>query len=258
VPWELINTYLRVPLLAMVVCRLAGMIMFLPILGALSIPATIRALLVIGLAFLVTPFVDYRGDMPATVGGLALALGGELLLGSLVGMVVAACFYGMQLGGLMIAQETGAAFGSIVDPTTGVEETIISGFYLQLGAVVFLIFGGHRALVSACIESFGALPVLSGWHEPELALEALLKALAVGTETGIRVAAPVALTMFVVNLAMGFVSRTVPQLNVATLGFAVKSLAAFAIMMVSLPAAAMAFVWACEQAAEVVQALIGL
>jgi len=240
-PYELLTHYLRLPVFFLVVSRLGGLILFQPIFGALAVPSHLRMLLVVGLAALVTPFVSLTTPFPATIGGVALALVGELALGALVGLVVAIGFLGLQLGGLLIAQESGLAFGQIVDPSSGEEESVLSSLYLQLGAVIYLIVGGHRAVFAACLDTFSALPLLASHDVASAGVELLCAALAAGGELAIRVAAPAVLTMFLLNVAMGFISRTVPQLNVTTLGFSFKALVGFVIMAVALPTALTAF-----------------
>ncbi|HOO16762.1 MAG TPA: flagellar biosynthetic protein FliR, partial [Phycisphaerae bacterium] len=81
--------------------------------------------------------------------------------------------------------------------------------------------------------------------------------LTVASATAIRIAAPAVLTLFLVNLAMGFIARTVPQLNVVTVGFSIKALIGFAIMAVALPSAMNAFVSALDISLEWLHELIG-
>lgn len=240
-PFELIGLYLKLPIFLLVASRLGGMIMFLPVFGGAVMPAQVRLLFVVGLAALVCPMVTMDAAVSWHPLGLVLALGREVLLGILMGQIVQMCFLGLQLGGQMIAQETGLAFGEVVDPSTEVEQSLIGSLYVQLGAVVFLIVGGHRALIGAALESFRRIPLLGDMQTAQSGVAVLLDAVTVSGEIAIRVAAPVLLTLFLINVAMGFVSRTVPQFNVLTIGFSVKGLVGFLIMAVALPAALSAF-----------------
>ena len=256
-PFELLAPYLKLPVFLLVVSRLGGLIMFQPILGGYAIPPNIRVLLVSGLAARVTPFVHLSGAAPTRPLEIVFAMGSEVLLGVLMGLVVRMCFLGLQLGGQVIAQESGLAFGRIADPSTGAEHSIISGLYLQLGAVVFLIVGGHRALVAVALDTFNTIPLLGNSstlvHGPDLVLDALT----LGGEIALRVAAPVILTLFLVNAAMGFISRTVPQFNILTIGFSLKGLVGFLLMAISLPAALEAFTDALEITIGWIGALVG-
>ena len=253
-PFELLAQYLKLPVFALVAARLGGLIMFQPVLGSLAVPMNVRVVLVLGLAALLTPVVSLPA---ATPGGIVLAMAGEVLLGALIGAVSVACFIGLQMGGLLIAQESGIAFGQIVDPNTEEQETVIGMFYLQLAMVVFLIVGGHRAIIAACLETFRTIPLLDGGFSARLGSELLLQALTLGGQVALRVAAPTMLAMFLVNLAMGFISRTMPQFNILSFGFSVKSMLAFVLMAVSLPSAANALIGALEHACRWLNTLIG-
>jgi flagellar biosynthetic protein FliR len=256
-PLELLATYLKLPVFALVVSRLGGLIMFQPILGGYAIPRNMRVLLILGLAALVTPFVELSATAPTTPAGILLAMGNELLLGVLMGLTVGMCFLGLQIGGQIIAQESGLAFGRVADPTTGAQQTIFSNLYLQLGAVVFLIVGGHRALVAVALDTFDAIPLLGDAGTFSRGVGAAFDALTLGAEIGLRVAAPVLLTLFLVTAAMGFVSRTIPQFNILTVGFSVKGLVGFVLMAISLPAALEAFTDALEATVGWVAGLAG-
>ncbi len=256
-PLELLATYLKLPVFALVVSRLGGLLMFQPIIGGYAIPRNVRVLLVLGLAALATPFVQLSGAAPVKPASILLAMGSELLLGVLMGLAVRMCFLGLQIGGQIIAQESGLAFGRVADPTTGAEQSIFSSLYLQLGAVVFLIVGGHRALVTVALDTFDAIPLLDDPATITCGVGLVLDALTLGAEIGLRVAAPVLLTLFLVTAAMGFVSRTIPQFNILTVGFSVKGLVGFLLMAISLPAALEAFTDALETTAGWITELIG-
>lgn len=254
-PIELVNTYLTLPLFALVASRLAGVVMFLPAVGGMAVPAKVRALLVIGLAALVTPLL--AGPEPAVhwsgvsePWGLAQALGGELAIGALMGLAVRVCFDGVQAGAQLIAQESGMAFGQVVDPSSGMESDTVSVLYVQLATVVFLIVGGHRLLLAAAVDTFSAVPPLAAVGVIAPGLDTVIDALTAGGALALKVAAPVVVTLLLVQFALGFISRTVPQLNVATVGFSLKGMVAFVLMAAALPMAMEAFVDTVERVFE--------
>ncbi|MBK9120291.1 MAG: flagellar biosynthetic protein FliR [Phycisphaerales bacterium] len=247
-PTELLGVLLRLPIFALVAGRLGGLLMFQPVFGALSVPIRLRVLFVLALAALITPLVPLPADAPDTPLGVLLAIFGELLLGLLLGLVTSLCFLGMQFGGLLIAQESGLAYGQIVDPTNEEQDTVVGVFYLQLALVVYLILGGHRALLSACLDTFGDVPLLAATPAALLGGDLLVSALVLSTSLAIQVAGPVLLTLFLVNAALGFVSRSMPALNVLLLGFPLKAGLAFLLMAVGLPAAIDAFSAAVQEA----------
>lgn len=256
-PLELIATYLKLPVFLLVASRLGGLVMFQPIIGGYAVPANIRALFVLGLAVLVTPFVQLTAAAPAQPLRIVLAMGSELLLGVLMGLVVRMCFLGLQLGAQLVAQESGLAFGRVADPNTGAQQSIFSTLYVQLATVVFLIVGGHRVIVAVALDTFDTIPLLGDQATFAHGVGLLFDALTLGGEIAIRLAGPIILTLFLVTAAMGFVSRTVPQFNILTVGFSIKGLVGFVLMAISLPTALEAFTTALETTVSWIAALAG-
>jgi flagellar biosynthetic protein FliR len=246
VPAELIAGYLKLPVFALVAARLAGLLMWQPVLGAMAIPARLRALLILGLAAMITPLVHLPADAPDTPLGVLLALGGEVLLGGLLGLLTAACFVGLEVGGQLVAQEAGLAFGQLVDPNTEQEQTVVGVFQVQFAVVVYLVIGGHRALLAACLDTFESIPLLATVATGAAGSELLCRVLDQSGQVALRVTAPALLALFLVNLALGFISRTLPQLNIIAVGFSVKSLVAFLVLAAALPSATGAWLTALE------------
>lgn len=253
-PFELLQPYMQLPLLALVCGRIAGVLMFAPLLGGLSVPMQVRVLLIAALTALLAPLVTPPARMPESLAALALALAGELSIGAIMGLTLRMCFVGLQIGGQLIAQESGTAFAQLVDPNSGIEGDTLSMLYVQLGGIVFLIVGGHRETIRAALESFRNVPLLAGISVVG-ATETLLAATTSGLELALRVAAPVLVSMLIVNVALGFVARTVPQLNVATVGFSIKGVLAFACVAVALPTAMDGFLEALDGAVTLVRGI---
>jgi flagellar biosynthesis protein FliR len=256
-PYELLSIYLKLPVFALVLARLAGMVAWQPVLSAMAVPAHLRALMVLALAALVTPLIAPPAALPDTAAGLTLALAAEGALGMLMGLVIAVCFVGAQMGGMLIAQESGLAIGQIADPSSSEEETLLSSFYAQFALVIYMVVGGHRALLAACLDTFDCIPLLGNGGAMRLGTDLLVNALTVASAAAIRIAAPAVLTLFLVNLALGFIARTVPQLNIVTVGFSVKALIGFVIMAVALPSAMNAYVDTLNVSLEWVRDLMG-
>jgi flagellar biosynthetic protein FliR len=51
---------------------------------------------------------------------------------------------------------------------------------------------------------------------------------------GIRLAAPAMVALFLISIAMGFLAKTIPQLNILTIGFAIRVVVGLVITILSL------------------------
>jgi flagellar biosynthesis protein FliR len=54
-------------------------------------------------------------------------------------------------------------------------------------------------------------------------------------ELGLKLSAPVVVSILVVNLVLGVIGKTVPQLNVLVTSFPINILVGFGLMMITLP-----------------------
>lgn len=255
-PSELHHLFLNLPLFALVIARLGGLLFFQPILAALSVPVQVRAVLVLALAAMMAPLAPVLGPLPSTPVELALGLARELVIGAALGAVSAAAFIGLQTGGMLLAQETGLSYGQVLDPASGEESSVLSMFYMQLGVATFLLVGGHRTVVRACLETFQTIPLGNDGGRSIFAADLAIDALRAGSTLALQVAMPTLVTLFLLNTAMGFAARTLPQLNLLSIGFSIKTLIGFALMAASLPAAVQAFLIAVEHGERSVAALI--
>ncbi len=254
-PAELIELYSRLPVFVLLIARLGGLVLYQPFFAALSIPGTVRALWIVALAALVAPLAP-PATPPDTVGGMALAIGGEIMLGAILGSVSTALFVALQMGGMLIAQDSGLNYGQIVDPTAGEDLTVLSMLYTQLGMAVFLSVGGERIVIAAVLDSVQALPLPVSGQVAFLGADVLLDALAASTALALRFAAPAILSLTLVNALLGFLSRAMPQLNVLTVGFALKALLAYVLIAVALPSTISVFSAGVDELAEITHKIL--
>ena len=165
---------------------------------------------------------------------------GEFSLGLVLGLGVLITFSGLQLAGEMIDQQTGLALGEISNPGMEINGSMTGQFLFLFGTVLLLVMepiNGHLLLVGSLVETFQTLPV--GEATISVSTVDLLSTLVhQSLVLGIRVAAPMLGVMSLVALTMGFLSHSVPQLNVLVIGFPVR--ASISLIVLSLMLAATA------------------
>ena len=228
----------HLPAWLMVLFRLSGMFLLTPVLGSGSIPMQVKALLVIGLSCCVYPTLLMDGAAvaalaPAMLGQMTIwsvgpTLAVELLLGYVLGYCVMLPLAGMQTGGHIIGQQMGLGIGGVYNPELEGEAGVVGQFLFLIGLLIFLVVGGHHAVFAVLVGSFGHVPLggLSALSDfpPAAILNMILGLLAVMMELAVRIAAPLMCLLFLESVAMGFLARTVPQMNVLSIGFALRIL----------------------------------
>jgi flagellar biosynthesis protein FliR len=115
----------------------------------------------------------------------------------------------------------------------GEESDVIQQLLYFLALATFLMMGGLEAIFLSTLRSFeyvGAGVFLEGGSTLPILLGMVLGA----TEIGMRVALPLLGVVFLETVAMGFVSKTVPQLNVLSLGFPLRIMIGLVMMIAGL------------------------
>ena len=92
----------------------------------------------------------------------------------------------------------------------------------------------HLALAATVVESYQALPPGQAWISAE-SLGGLVRFGGVLFAAGLSIALPVAFAIVLVQLVMGMLSRTAPQLNLFAVGFPAALLAGMVLLAIAAP-----------------------
>jgi flagellar biosynthetic protein FliR len=223
----------RVPVFVLVLCRVGGVMIFAPLFGSARIPKRVRGLMAVVMAMGMTGGLARPPILPATTIETTVAMAGELAFGIAVGTVLSFVFIAAQWAGQLIGQQIGFNLAETFDPQFGASSTVIGDLYFMLTLIVFLSVGGHRQVVAGLRDSFDTMPLLSVGVDRPL-FDAVVQGLSTATVLAARLAAPVLLTMLVVDLALGFLGKTIPQLNVMAAGMSIKALVGIAVLALGL------------------------
>lgn len=231
----------HVPAWLMVMFRLSGIFILAPMLGSTTIPRTVKVLLVITLTFCIYPMLlDPHHESAALLApiidhGLSLwvlvpHIGMELLVGLAVGYCASLPLIGMQLGGDIIDKQIGIGFADIVNPETGEQSGVVANTLFMMALAIFTILGGHRIMLMILVGSFDTVPI-GGFADFEGLVTMVLGMLTVTFHTGFRIAAPLLCLIFLQTVSLGFIARTVPQLNIMSVGFTIRILNGIILMI---------------------------
>jgi flagellar biosynthesis protein FliR len=217
--------------------RIATMIALLPIFGSQQIPIPLKAGLAFFLTVILYPAVHQSGitAVPATTGLFALMFIKELFLGVIIGFVASLIFTAVQFAGYLVDVLTGFSFVELVDPFSDTSVSIFGQFNVLVFTIFFFALNGHYFLLLAIEKSFAVIPLL-GAHIPEGPLSrALIKAVGDVLVLGFRFSAPIFVTLFLTQIALAVVARTVPQINVFFVGIPLNIVIAFSVAIIALP-----------------------
>jgi flagellar biosynthesis protein FliR len=226
-PWALSVALLSV--------RLTVALALSPALAAYGIPTIVRVVLMVVLAALVfaqrapPEAATHWTSNPALIVGPVVC---EILIGALLGLGVHAVLGALALAGRLLDVQIGFAIGSVFDPVSGSSANVLGSIAALLGVTVFVTSNGHLGLAQLVGGSIDALPL---GELPEFA-DPLRPVLAAGSifTLGVALAAPVAVSLLLTDLALGVMSRNMPQINVLLLAMPVKVVVGYLVLAYSM------------------------
>jgi flagellar biosynthetic protein FliR len=208
-------------LFLLIVMRVAFILFMMPLLGTRNIPVLAKAGLTLTLSLILLPVVEIRPAVfpSETLHFLSLMVY-EGLIGFILGLSIKVVFASIQLAGEFAGFQMGLSMAQIVDPSSGVDATLMAQLYYFLALLVFLSINGHHWFFRAVVQSFrllppGGLDLHEGLYRYFLSLSGKMFLI------GIKIAAPVTAILVLTQVAMGIVAKMVPQINILITSFPV-------------------------------------
>ena len=205
----------------LVMLRVAGVLLGLPILANPSVPFAFRALLLVWLSALIYISLGLPSRPPELDPLIGLPLfAGEFLIGAAMGLAARMMLGVAEIAGSLMGTTGGLSVARAFDPVTGSQSNTIGRFLVMAALIVFVGVGGHVAMLGAVIDSYRVFPLGDASALPEMILNLMETATAM-FNLAFRLAAPVAVVALVVNVGLGLLVRVAPQLNLFAVGFLV-------------------------------------
>lgn len=219
----------------LVFVRISAFFLLIPVINFIRLPVVVRISLAVALSVFLKTFVisegspdlvpDYRylmNVMIEVVNGAALAFG------------MFAAFATFQLAGRIIDFQMGLAVANQVDPITNAPSPLVGTVLFLLGSIVFILAGGMEVVLKVLVLSFESFP--PGQSIETLSLSSVSDSFGLMFSVSVILIAPIIVTLFLIDIAMAFSARFMPQMNVFILSIPLKVAIGFSVL-------AMAVVW---------------
>jgi flagellar biosynthetic protein FliR len=219
----------------LVVARLSGLFLIAPVFSSKMIPAKIKIMVLLVLAATLTPIVmSTAPPVPDGILDLVLALGIESIIGFAIGFSVAIVFSAVQVGASLIDTSIGFSMANIIDPLNNAQASVLGSFYSLVATLAFLSVDGHHWLIAGFKRSFDTVP-LGSMPRIEATMLNLFAEFGQLFTIAFQIAAPVLVTLLLVDAVLGIVARVVPQMNVFFVGIPLKIGVGLVAVIITLP-----------------------
>jgi flagellar biosynthesis protein FliR len=216
--------------------RLSVIAALLPLISGRSVPVLWRFALAGVIAAALSPVI--LNDMP--LGAVDLTwptFAGEavrsLIIGIVLTFVIGIPFAAVRFAGQIVGMQIGFSMVNTLDPQGGGQMTILSNVYYILAVLLYFTTDAHHLMITAMTESCRLLPIFSP-ITPSAAMWLILQDFSQYFRLGLIISAPVAIVLLLVSASMGFVVKTVPQINILVVGFPIKIAVGLAMFGMSL------------------------
>ena len=214
----------------LILVRVSAFIGFFPLFSGRQIPMLVKSGLSVSLAFFWFDPLMARDPAELDIVTSTLVLIKEFTIGFLLAAALGVLLIPARVAGAYLTQEIGLNGPAIVDPTQGTSTSALSMMMEALAIILFFTLHGHHILILCLNQSYETPMDLLN-----LPVEALIDVFGQIPAMGIAIVAPVAIFSFILVVALGFLNKAAPTLNLFSVGIPVRVGLGLACLLIFLP-----------------------
>ena len=202
-----------------ILMRVMPILFMMPLFSGTYIPHPLKVTFSLVVSLVLLPIVRVEPQrFPPDPWSLTFFMISELMIGLILGLSMKLIFSGLQLAGEFAGFQMGFGVAHVVDPQSGIDTTVMAQLNYLIGLLVFCSIDGHHWFFRALVQSFqllspGELHLGEGIYRHFLNLSGKMFIIA------IQMVAPVVVVLILIQIALGLVAKTVPQINILVTSF---------------------------------------
>jgi flagellar biosynthetic protein FliR len=236
--------------------RAGAMLLSAPFFGSRMLPLQIRIILSFALGAFVMSQVEAPSVEVLTSFLVIPLVLQELAIGLSIGLTFTIIFAAVGLAGEKIASSSGLSFSMQVDPTGSGQTPVVSQILTLFALVIFFSINGHLHVFLLLLRSYETVPIgapmISG-----VMTQAGIDAGGLMFKLAANIMLPIVAVLLIINLAIGIITKSAPQLNLFSFGFPITIFSVFILLTLSVTPFAWAFSDLVGEIVEFLEDLIG-
>jgi flagellar biosynthesis protein FliR len=211
----------------LVLARLSGVFVFVPLPGLQSGPSAPKILLAMMLTFGMYSRWPHLDPIPQSMLQLAGWMLAEAAIGLATGLAVAFLIEAVMFAAQAISTQAGFAYASTIDPNTEADSTVLLILAQLIAGLLFFVMGFDRVLLAILARSLETHPP-GAFIVSHASVEALMMLASSIFTTGVHLALPLMTMLFLIDLSIGLLGHLNSQLQLIALAFPAKMITALA------------------------------
>ncbi len=214
--------------------RVLGVMSFAPIFGNQTVTRRVRIFIAVAFSFAVFVAYPYTPLGYTTFIGYTFILLKELVVGLSIGFTSNITLTIIQMAGQFIDRELGFSMVSNFDQTFNTETTITAEFYNMLFMVIMLCSDMHYFVLSALSDSFELIPIGNAAIDTGIIYDTMIQYISDYFIIAVRISLPIQISIMLLNVVLGVLAKTAPQMSMFVIGIQLKIFIGFAVLFVTL------------------------
>jgi len=222
----------HVILFLLLFARVSGLFAFFPFFSYSTIPVSVKTAFAIFMVIFLYPMATMP-DIQINIATITLAILSELFMGLIAGLILNLVFAMLQMAGMQISFVMGFTMANVLDPQSNSQSPIISQILGFFGLLVLLSFNIHHLMIIFLAKSLHFLPLGTFYPGGNL-WEYIMKSVSSMFVYGFILSFPIVGFSLLLDLVFGMLMKTMPQFNLLVVGFPIKIMVGFVVLIVVL------------------------
>ncbi|MTI80180.1 MAG: flagellar type III secretion system protein FliR [Firmicutes bacterium] len=222
------------PVLMLVFVRCSAFLVTSPLFIIPGIPTVVKSGFAFLLAIIIYPLVPAPEAPLEGFWGFGLMVASEAAVGLAMGFIVTMVFNAFRMAGQLIDMQIGYAMSQMMDPVSGSLNTLMGRFFYFVALATLLSMDGHHGLIWGLVKSYQVLPLNVASIDGGVT-NFIIRAFADTITMALKIAIPITSVLLMVDISLGVMGRTAPQMNIFMLGFPFKIMLGLVSIAILLP-----------------------
>ena len=228
---------MQILVFGLILLRMIAFVVSSAVFSAAQIPVPLKVLMAVVFTLVIYSSVasnEVIVRMKESQDQLLLLSAREVLIGISLGFVTRLFFFAVGMAGELVSISMGLGQAQMFNPMMGSMGNAMEQFYMVIGTLVFLGFNGHHFMIQGVVQSYQTVPLAELTLVPQTFAEIVYK-IQEFFVIAIKIAAPVLISMIIIQFGMALLSRVVPQINVIVTSASLTVVLGFVILFICLP-----------------------
>lgn len=201
-------------ILFLIFLRISSAFVSAPFFGNRIIPVVTKLFISMVISYIIFLSTDHSAIKDVPTGWLLLIYSfKEIVMGLIIGFALQFVFFGVSYAGTLIGFEIGLNLAEVFNPSEEVNSNIIGEILYYSAIMIFLLINGHHYLIRALQQSFNIIGI-GMFSFPEPLYQTMIKLAGSVFVIAVKIATPILVSFFLINIAEGIISRMIPNMQV--------------------------------------------